>query len=97
MSRPREVHLEDLLGRRVRALNGRPVGHIEEVRATSVAGVWRISAYLLGAGALRERFSLVRSAVGRARTIVVRWDQMDLSDPSSPRLTCPVDDLAIEE
>jgi hypothetical protein len=23
-----------------------------------------------------------------------RWDQMDLSDPEHPRLTCPVDELA---
>lgn len=97
MTRAREVRLEDLLGLRVRALNGRSVGRIEEVRAEPEAGEWRVTAYLLGAGALRERWSLLRRSVPRARTIVVRWDQMDLGDPRAPRLSCPVDELTIED
>jgi sporulation protein YlmC with PRC-barrel domain len=97
-----EVHLELLLGKRVFALNGRPVGRLEEVRAElDNRNACFVTEFLIGSYAVLERLSLWR--IGRAilRTLHVRkqgyriaWEQLDLSDPQRPRLKCEVDELA---
>ncbi|HEY3581982.1 MAG TPA: hypothetical protein VGK82_15610 [Pyrinomonadaceae bacterium] len=97
-----EVHLELLLGKRVFALNGQPVGRLEEVRAQlNNRGDCFVTEFLIGSYGVLERLSVWR--IGRAilRTLHVRrgghripWDQLDLSDPSRPQLKCDVDELA---
>jgi hypothetical protein len=97
MSRPRRVHLEDFLGHAVCDPDGRRVGHIEEVRAVRRGDRYEVVEYLLGVGALITRLSIVRRLLGRKpRTLVASWDQMDISNPDRPRLTCPADRLAVE-
>jgi len=91
-----KVRVEDLIGLPVTARNGKRIGHIEEIRATRHDDEITVDAFLLGAGALRTRFAMVRRIVSRERTIVVRWDQIDLSNPEKPTLTCAVSELAVE-
>ena len=91
----REVRLELAVGRRVRAKNGRPVGRLEEVVADDR---WRVREYHIGPGALLERLGVhARSLFGltvRRGGYRARWDQLDLSDPRQPRLTCALEELA---
>jgi hypothetical protein len=94
----REIRLEQLLGRQVLAANNRRVGRLEEFRAEVKGGVCEIREFVLGAAGLFERLGLgVRLIVGtRAGGYVARWDQIDLTDPERPRLTCRVEDLRQE-
>jgi hypothetical protein len=97
MKRRQLVHLEDLLGRRVETENGALVGRIEEVRAERRGNDYEVTEFLLGSGALVERLSIVTRVFGsRPRTLVARWDQIDISRPTAPRLTCAIDDLKVE-
>ena len=98
MSRVRRfVHLEDLLGRAVRAPDGRVAGRIEEARVERRGEEYELTEFLLGGGALMERLSLVRRLLGRQpRTYVARWDQIDITTPARPRLTCRLEDLKVE-
>ena len=84
----REVRVQDILGRQVRAGNNQSVGRIEEIRLEKRGKGYVVREYHLGAAALMERLSAhVGSWFGRARDIrVVAWDQMDLSEPKRPRL-----------
>jgi len=92
----RFVHLEDLLGRRVLAEDGRPVGRIEEIRAERRGDDYELTQYLLGPGALVERLSIVGRLLRRnPRMYVARWDQIDVTAPDRPRLTCPVEELEV--
>ncbi len=97
MSDRRLVRVEELVGRRVCAADGRAVGRIEDVRAERRGEVYEVVEYRLGAGALLERFALVRRWFGRRpATLVARWDQIDVRRPEAPRLTCAVEDLRHE-
>jgi len=94
-ARPRRiVRLEDLVGRRVRTAEGAVVGRIEEVHAERRGDDHEVIEYLIGPGALRERFALVGRLFGRSPTLCARWDQIDIRRPESPTLTCPVADLS---
>ena len=90
-----EIRLESLLGREVLAANNRRVGRLEELRAQVRDGVCEITEVVIGVAGLAERLGLgVKVLLGRQRSgHVARWDQIDLSDPTRPRLTCPVEDL----
>ncbi|PYQ16657.1 MAG: hypothetical protein DMF80_03945 [Acidobacteria bacterium] len=90
----REVHLELLLGRRVLATNGHPVGRLEEVRAERHGAGCFVTECVIGPAGLMERLSarLLPSAVTR-RGFVARWEQIDLGDAEHPRLRCPVEEL----
>jgi hypothetical protein len=90
------VHLDRVLGRRVLAANNRSIGRIEECRAERRGAGWVVMAYVIGPAGLWERLGLgVRLVFGRdsARGYVARWDQVDISNPASPRLLCSVDEL----
>jgi len=92
--RRRMVRLQDLLGRRVRARDGRVVGRIEEVRAERRGDDHEVIEYRLGPGALAERLALARRLLGgRRETLIARWDQLDIREPRHPALTCSVDEL----
>src|SRR5436190_24294102 len=97
-----EIHVELLLGKRVRALNGRAVGRLEEVRAEEIRGQYFVKEFHLGTYAALERLAAL--SIGRAvlRVFGIRkksggfrvpWDKLDLSDPKAPRLLCAIDEL----
>jgi hypothetical protein len=97
------IHLEQILSRRVLDPAGKYAGRIEEVLAERQGERWVVTEYLLGAGGLKERLSIVGAAAwlvdilgghGNPTSHRVPWDQMDLSDPKRPRLKCPADALA---
>jgi hypothetical protein len=91
-----EVYLDALLSRTVLAGNNRPVGRIEEFHAEQRGDYFDVVAVVIGSAGLLERLNVgVRALFGRSRVgKVARWDQIDISDPTRPRLTCSVEDLA---
>ena len=89
-----EVRLELAVGRRVRAMNGRVIGRLEEIR---VSDSWTIDEYLIGPLALAERLSITAISIrggSMRRGYRARWNQLDISDPVTPRLTCSIEELA---
>ena len=93
---PQTVRLEDLIGRQVLDRAGGRVGRIEEVRAERHGDVHEVSEYLLGPGAWIERMALTARLLGRTpRTYCAGWDQMDIANPSKPRLTCDMSELRL--
>jgi len=92
----REVRVQDLLGRQVRAANNQSVGRIEEIRVEKHGKGYVVREFHLGAAALLERLSAhVGSWFGRGREVrVVAWDQMDLREPKRPRLLVEAATLA---
>ena len=93
------VRLDRALGRQVLAGNNRRIGRLEEFRAQLQGNNWVVTEYVIGEIGLLERLLLgARAVIGRriTRSYVARWDQLDLSTPERPRLTCSVDDLRVE-
>lgn len=93
--KPHELRIDRLLGRQVLAANGRPAGRLEEFRAELRDGHCVITEYVIGSAGLIERLGVAaRGLFGLpGRGYVARWDQIDLSNLETPRLTCPVEDL----
>ena len=90
------LRLDRLLGRRVFTGNHRPFGRIEEFRAERRGDDWVVVAFVVGALGLIERLGIgTRLLLGLERSggYVVRWDQLDLTNPDRPRLTCPLAEL----
>jgi sporulation protein YlmC with PRC-barrel domain len=88
--------LDRLLGRRVLARNNRRIGRLEEFRAESRGTECVITDYVIGVAGLFERLGVgVRLVLGlrRGSGYVAHWDQIDISDPEHPRLTCSVEQL----
>ena len=93
----RFVHLEDLVGRMVVGEDGRRVGRIEEVRVKRHDGDYEVSEFLLGDGAFFERHALVHRLLGgEPRIYVAEWNQIDITNPDRPRLTCPAEELKVK-
>jgi hypothetical protein len=90
-----EIPLDRLLGRTVLAGNNRRVGRLEELRAGQDGDDYAVVAFVIGAAGLRARLNVgLRALVGLgARGKVARWDQIDITDPDRPRLTCSVEEL----
>jgi sporulation protein YlmC with PRC-barrel domain len=96
------VHLEDLLGRKVFDPNGRCAGRIEEVIVRQRDGKYVVTEIHLGRRALAERLSIQGismsfvSFLGASRhpaSHKAKWEQVDLTDPRRPRLTCAIEQL----
>ena len=98
----REINLELLVGKRVYSLNGKSIGHLEEICAELNEGECLVTEYLVGAYAVVERLAAL--SIGRALLKLfgatnkhegyrVPWDKLDLTDPERPRLLCSVDEL----
>jgi hypothetical protein len=87
--------LDEVLGRMLLAGNNRPVGRIEELHAEQRGDYFYVTEFLIGSSGLMNRLNVgVRALFGRrAGGKVARWDQVDLSDPKRPRLTCSVEEL----
>jgi hypothetical protein len=90
-----EIYLDCLLGREVFTTGGRRVGRVEEFRADKSGGEYVLSEYVIGAAGLFERLGVgVKLLIGlRTGGYVAAWDQVDITDPDRPRLTCPVEAL----
>ncbi len=90
------VHLDRLIGRKILTGNNRPLGRLEECRAERRDDSWVITEWVIGSAGLLERLGFgVRMILGLhpGRSFVARWDQVDISDPEKPRLTCSMDEL----
>jgi sporulation protein YlmC with PRC-barrel domain len=94
------IHVELLLGEKVFAPNGLPIGRLEEIRTEINKGHYFVSEFLVGNYAVLERLAAWR--IGRAVLRVfgkrkegyrIRWNQIDLSHPGHPRVLCDVDEL----
>lgn len=90
-----DMHVELLIGAKVRDVDGNVVGRIEEFRARNAEKGCVVESYLIGASALIERLSawtlvrpIARSLHARKLYYVydVPWQDMDLSDPKRPKL-----------
>ena len=93
------IRLDLLLGREVRTANNRRLGRLEEFRAERRDDRWEVTEYVIGAAGLLERLGLgARLILGMKPSggYVVRWNQLDLSNPDRPKLTCPVAELTRE-
>ena len=90
------IRLDRLVGREVYTANNRRLGRLEEFRAERRGTTWVISEYVIGAAGFVERLGLgVRMLLGLKPLggYVARWDQLDLSNPDRPALTCSVGSL----
>jgi len=96
-----ELHVESLLGHRLRGADGKSLGRIEEVVADIRGTDWIVVEVHVGPHALLERFAelttlvplfgpLQRRLAARHR---VPWECLDLTDPSHPRATVRRADL----
>jgi hypothetical protein len=93
----RLLHLERLLGKKVYDSNGQLAGKIEEIRAQRAGDKLLIQEYILGRAGLLQRLSIpaistllltflgARSGA-HSHNHKVRWDELDLSDISHPRM-----------
>lgn len=98
MSQRRRVRVEDLIGRKVRTIDGaRVIGRIEEIRAEKRGPSYEVTSYLLGPTALLRRLGIVHRLRGFSRPMhVVRWDQLSIGLGLSLRLNCQRDELTTE-
>src|SRR5689334_10852551 len=90
------LRLDSLIGREVWTADDRKVGRLEEGRAERRGGAWVITEWMIGPAGLFERLGIsARSVVSgrRRRGYIARWDQLDLRNPTRPRLSCPVSEL----
>ena len=90
---PREVHVEHLLGRRVRDANGAVIGRVEELCVEIVDGDPVVMELHVGPSALLERIGafvhqlpFVALVPWSRRIHRIRWSEIDLSDPRHPRV-----------
>jgi hypothetical protein len=95
---PREVRLDQLVGRQVFAANSQRIGHLEEFRVEKRGNGYVVTEYVIGVAGLFERLGVAaKILVGKRQTgYTARWDQLDISDPMHPRLTCPASELRKE-
>lgn len=90
------IRLDRLVGREVYTANNRRLGRLHEFRVEQRGNSWIVTDYVIGTLGLMERLGLgVRLLLGLERPTgyVARWDQIDLSNPDRPTLTCPVGEL----
>ena len=93
-----EVRLDRLLGRQVLGPNNQHIGRLEEFRAERRGNGLVITEYVIGVAGLAERLGVaVKLLFGKSvGGYTARWDQLDISDPVRPRLTCPASELRKE-
>jgi hypothetical protein len=93
----RLVAVQGLVGRSVRDLNGRSAGRIEAIRAERIGPRCVVHELELGAEAWLSRIGASSSHLfgfgSRRDPLRVPWQQIDLSEPSEPRLRCTLDQL----
>ena len=95
------VHVQLLLGEKVFALNGKPIGRLEEIRTEMDRGHFFVSEFLVGSYAALSRLAAWRMGrtllrlfgARRSEGYRIPWDKLDISDPHRPRLLCEVREL----
>lgn len=104
-STTREVRVELLEGRRVRDVDGRGVGRLEEIHAERQDLECIVQEFVVGPAALLERLGAWAGATapfkhlgGLAKKLRweyrIPWQLLDLSDPERPRVRCRRAELA---
>jgi hypothetical protein len=90
-----ELYLDQLLGRMVVAGNNRPVGRLEEFHCEQRGDYFHIVQFVIGVAGVMDRLNVgMKALFGKSGGgKVASWEQMDISDPEHPRLTCSVDEL----
>jgi sporulation protein YlmC with PRC-barrel domain len=95
-----EAHVEYLLGRQVRDIDGDVVGRLEELHVEMIDGEYVVTEYHVGPAALLERVGRLVTQLPFFRYIPfaqkgyrVPWTQFTLSDPRDLRVTVPRGDL----
>lgn len=89
-------HLQLLIGRRVRDVDGNIAGRIFEVIAKIQGDECLIVEFHLGPAALRERLGISAGrllGLGQSEPLRVPWDQLDVSNADDLRLRCRVEEL----
>lgn len=98
----REIRIEKLLGKRVRAENGQVIGHLEEIQADLRGGECFVEEFHVGSYAVFERLAAwtisrtvlkMFGAKEKHKGYRIPWDKLDLSDPEHPRLLCSIKEL----
>lgn len=97
---PSELHVERVIGKKVRDANGAVVGHLGEFVVENVDGDYVVTEIHIGPSTMLERvgtfvtqlpyFALIPFSRWQYR---VGWRQMDWSDPDNPRVRVPKADL----
>jgi hypothetical protein len=97
---PGELHVERVIGKKVRDAGGEVVGRIGEFIVENVNGEYVLAEVHIGASAMLERiggfvtqlpyFALIRLPRWQYR---VPWDRFDWTNPDEPRLTVRKADL----
>jgi hypothetical protein len=89
----RERHVERLLGRRVRDIDGVVVGRLEELRVHLIDGEPVVTEFHLGPAALLERVGafvhqlpFISLLPWKPAMYSVEWKDMDLEDARRPRI-----------
>jgi sporulation protein YlmC with PRC-barrel domain len=95
MNARRELRIEELLGRKVLGPRGRKIGRIEEIRARRHGTGCVSTEIIIGVLGLLERLDVGTKMLlgGTTGGYIVKWEQIDVSDPDKPRLLVPVKDL----
>jgi sporulation protein YlmC with PRC-barrel domain len=98
----RRLHVEHLLGRTLRDVDGRNAGRIEEIEVENTNRGCFVTAFVLGQKGLLKRLSFrgigplflpSLANKGQMRAKEVPWEQLNLSNPQRPRLRCRKDEL----
>jgi len=95
-----EVHVEQVLGKRVRDLDGAVLGRLEDFRVEIVDGETVITEFHIGGAAIIERIAGFMSELPIIEHLPfglteyrVRWQDVDLSDSRRPHVTVRKADL----
>ena len=85
------LHLEQVVAKKIRDIDGRIAGRLEEVHADWQGDECVVTHYVIAA---KGTYALRQIGFERqTRSYVVPWDQMDFSDPQKPKLKCRIHDL----
>jgi sporulation protein YlmC with PRC-barrel domain len=95
-----EVHVEQLLGKKVHDSENRVIGRLEEFHVEVVDNEHVVTEFLIGPEALLQRIGvflfqlpILRLIPMPTREYCVPWTLMDLADPHHPRVRSRRDEL----
>ncbi|HWS71770.1 MAG TPA: hypothetical protein VN605_06625 [Thermoanaerobaculia bacterium] len=91
------VAIQDLVGARVRDTNGHVAGRVHTIRAERIGPRCVVHEFQLGRNAWLSRIGAGSRHLfgfeGEKGLLRVPWQQMDLTEPSKPRLRCTIEEL----
>jgi len=96
----RELHVERLLGKKVRDADGQVVGRLEEFHVELVEAEHVVTEFLIGPAAALQRIGVFITQLPffsriplRTKEYCVPWTLMDLGDPDRPSVRARRDEL----